>query len=110
LTGHDRQCTYNAQPKSGRAVSPQTFNGNYSNYSSVDVSVTGAANLNGPKSISISTEFQPGPETETLFDIQRRLKKLEHLCATHSYTPIKTSNREDDAQKSNKSLPKADAT
>lgn len=110
LTGHDRLCTYNAQPKSGGVASPYTFNGSHSTHSSADTSVTGALNLNVRKSILIGTESQPGVETETPFDIQQRLKSLEQLCATHSYyPPIKTLDRENGKKRSNESLPKANA-
>jgi hypothetical protein len=108
LTGHDAQCTYNAQPKSGDMPQPQNLNRIHSTYYSADISATGAANLNGSIS-SIDTESPPGVKADTLFDIQQRLQILEQLCTTYSHNPINTSDHENDRKLSNESLPKADA-
>lgn len=109
LTGHDDQCTYNAEPKSGGVPRPHSFNGNHSTASSANDSGTSAANLNDATSILTGTECPPGLKAETLLDIQQRLQSLEQLCTTHSYAPIRSPEPKNDEKRSNESLSKVDA-
>jgi hypothetical protein len=92
LTGHDRECAYNDQPKS--EVSSRAVNGSISRQSLTATSIIDVGNSNYQPPITPPTISQGTTMFKTLISLQERLQKLEQLCTTQSHAPVKISHRE----------------
>jgi Fungal Zn(2)-Cys(6) binuclear cluster domain len=106
LTGHDRECSYNARPRPDGG--PRKVNGSISRQDPTNASLADMGNSNPQAPIVLSTTSQGSPELEALITLQQRLQKLEQLCATHSRTPVKTLNHENVGREMGHPVPKVD--